>query len=168
MNPPEGLSDRARQRAEQLFEARRLRGGIRTRQPERYTQCEADAPEPIPGGWQVRVRTWRHWSHATVQFDADTGIVMYQCIDRLSDPPADAQLTQDEAVRLAGELVEIPADAEFASFRHEPFADGGRNVARLEWRHVHRGLRVDGDFLWIMIHPTTHRLVAFARKWRQI
>ena len=166
--PPEDIGERARRRAEQLFESRRRRAGIGTTHPEWYAQCEAAEPEEYPGGWQVRVRTWRHWSDATVHFDADTGELMHRCVDRLSDPPTDAEMTKEEALRAAGELIPIPRDAELVLFAHEEFAEGGRRVARLEWVHVHRGLRVDGDYLWVQIHPETHRVVAFGRKWRTV
>ena len=166
--PPENLKDRARQRAERLFERRRESHGFLTSRPEWYVQCEAQEPEPFSGGWQVRVRTWRHWSDARVHFDADTGEVMLRRVDRLSDPPTEAELTEEEALRIARDLVTIPPDAELISFRHEQFAAGGRKVARLDWFHVSRGMRVNGDYFWVMIHPDTHRLVALARKWRQI
>lgn len=167
MNPPEGLSERARQRAEQLFDGRRRRAEIVTSRPEWYSQCEPGEPEAYPGGWQVRVRTWRYWSDAKVDYDADTGELMHRCVDRLSDPPTEAEMTEEEALRVAAGLMAIPAEGVLASFGHEEFAEN-RKVARLEWVHVHNGMRVDGDYFWMEIHPETHRLVAFGRKWRSV
>ncbi|MCK4341232.1 MAG: hypothetical protein KAY37_05850 [Phycisphaerae bacterium] len=168
MNPPENITERARERADHLFEGRRDRAGLSTDHPEWYTQCEAGEAQPFPGGWQVRVRTWRHWSDATVHFEADTGEVMHRCVDRLSDPPTEDEMMQEEALSVAEGLFDIPPGAELSSFRHEDFAAGGRKVARLDWIHVHQGLRVDGDYFWVMIHPDTERVVAFGHKWRKI
>lgn len=172
MNPapstaPQELPDQAITRVERLLAGRLERGGIRTSRPEWYFQMEAQKPEAWQGGWQVRVRTWRHWSDARVHLDAETGEVMYRSIDRLSDPPTDAELSQADAERIAQGLITIPQDAVLTRFTHEYFADR-RKITRLEWEHFHKGLRVDGDYLWMMIHPTTHRLVAFGRKWRKI
>jgi len=167
MEPPEDLSKSAVGRAEQMLAGRLERNGISTSRPEWYFQCEAGEPEPFPGGWQVRVRTWRHWSDATVHFDAEGGDVLHRCVDRLSDPPAGAEMTKEDALRIAASVIDIPSDARLASFRHEEFAEG-RRVARLDWQRFRGELRVDGDYLWVLIHPQTHRLVAFGRKWRPL
>lgn len=165
---PSNLTETARQRVEQLFAGRRGRARLHASTPEWYTQAEPNEPQAFPGGYQVRVRTWRHWSDAYVHLDAEDGGVLHVSVDRLSAPPTDVELTEAEALAIAARLIDIPADAELVSFRHEEFADGGHRVARLDWRHMHRGLRVDGDYLWVAIHPTTQRLVAMSRKWRTL
>ena len=164
-NPPAGIQDRAAERAKQLLADRLKRGGISTTRPDWYFQCEAGETQAYPGGFQVRVRTWRHWSDASVHIDAETGGVMHRCVDRLSDPPTDRELTEAQALVIAKKLMTVPPEAVVHSFRHEEFAER-RKVARLDWIHVHDGLRVDGDYFWMMIHPETHRLVAFGKKWR--
>ncbi len=151
--PPEDLRRRAAERVEKLLAGRLLRGGLRTSRPEWYYQVEAAEPQaypaPRPGeldGWQVQVHTWRHWSDARVHIDADTGEIMHRCVDRLAAPPTDAELEREEALRIAATVIQIPADARLKSFWHEYFADEHR-VARLEWEHFHKDLRVDGDYL---------------------
>ena len=168
MSTAEELSERACKRAEGLFKGRLQRGGLGADDPEWYVQCEAGQPQECPGGSQVRVQTWRHWSDATVHADAETGEILHRCVDRLADPPTDKKMTQEEALQVADEQLTIPPGAELVSFRHEDFADGGRRVARLEWAHFRWGLRVDGDYLWVMIHPETRRVVALGRKWRKM
>lgn len=167
MNASEKLSKEAGERARQMLAERLKRGGISTSRPEWYFECEPQRPQQYRGGSQVRVHTWRHWSDADVHYDADTGELMHRCVDRLADPPTDAELTKEEALRLAAGLITIPPDAELHSFGHEEFAEG-RKAARLDWIHVHQGMRVDGDYLWVVIHPETHRLIAFGRKWRTV
>jgi len=164
---PERLREAARQRVQRLLAGRLRRGGVSTSRPEWFFQGEADPPQAYPGGWQVRVRTWRHWSDAAVHLDADNGELLYRCVDRLSDPPTSAEMTREEAEQAAASLVEIPRNARLASFRHEPFAPE-RKMVRLEWEHVHDGVRVEGDYLRVVIHPETHRLVSVARKWRPV
>lgn len=163
--PPGDLQKPALERVRRLLTGRLQRGNIRTSRPEWYFQAEADKPEAYSGGWQVRVRTWRHWSDARVHLDADSGEVMYRCVDRLAAPPTAAELDQDDALRIAAGLITIPRDARLRLFTHEQFADGHK-VAKLDWDHYVNNVRVDGDYLWVMIQPQTHRLVAFGRKWR--
>jgi hypothetical protein len=164
---PQQLRDAATARAQGLLRDRLRRGGVSTSRPDWFFQCAADAPEPFPGGTQVRVRTWRHWSNAQVQFDADTGEVLHRRIDRLADPPAQVELSQAEAVAVATAAGVVPPDARLTAFRHESFAPG-RNVARLEWDHVHEELRVAGDCLQVVIHPQSRRIVELTRRWRKL
>jgi hypothetical protein len=119
----------------------------------------------MPGGWQVRVRTWRHWSDASVDFDADTGDLVGYAIDRYADPPTNAEIDEETAVRAVREQIEIPPDAEFEGLEHFQ-ATPEHRLARLEWRHLHAGLPVDGDFLRIVVHPRSGRIVEYERKWR--
>ena len=150
-----------------LLADRLRRGGISTSRPDWFFQCAAQAPEPYPGGTQVRVRTWRHWSNARAQFDAATGELLHRRIDRLADPPTAAELSPAEALSVATATGIVPPDARLVTFRHEQFAPG-RNVARLEWNHNHAGLPVAGDCLQISIHPETRRIVALTKRWRQV
>ncbi|NLX21197.1 MAG: hypothetical protein GXY55_05925 [Phycisphaerae bacterium] len=166
--PPPGLPEKAEDLVVRMLKARLVRGGISTTRPEWYFQVERTDPQPQPAGWQVRVRTWRHWSDARVHLDADGGEVMHRCVDRLAEPPTDARLSQEEALRAAAGAMEIPRDARLSGFGHEPFADGGYQVARLEWEHYIKDVRVDGDYLWVQIHPITRRLVAYGLKWRKL
>ena len=102
-----------------------------------------------------------------VEFDAEDGQPMRWTIDRYADPPNDAELTQEQAVEIVRQAVEIPPGAELKSFAHFEYAPK-RKVTRLEWRHLHDGLRVDGDYMWILLHPQTKRIIEWARKWRTI
>ena len=166
--PPKGIREKAAERVRRLLIGRLQRGGIPTSKPERFLEIEPAEPEHYPAGWQVRVKTWRHWSDARIHVDADSGETMFRRVDRLAEPPTDGRLTQEQALKIAARLIEIPRDARLKLFAHETFAEGGYSVARLEWDHYFKDLRVDGDYLWVQIHPTTHRLVAFGRKWRQV
>jgi hypothetical protein len=163
---PQRLSGAALERVRTLLAGRVRRAGAHI-PPEWAFQCEAAEPQAFPGGWQVRVRTWRHWSDAAVHFDAESGETLYRCVDRLADPPTDAQMSLDAALRAAQAAMTIPDGARLTGFRHEAFA-AERNVARLEWEHWHDGMRVEGDRLLALIHPETGRLIAFRRKWRSV
>ncbi len=165
MSSAQEISRLAAERVQALLAGRLQRGGISTSRPEWYAQAEAQEPQAYPGGWQVRVHTWRHWSDAWVHFDADSGEMLYRALDRLAEPPTEAEMTQADALEATARQIHIPKDARLKSFWHEWFAEGCR-VARLEWEHWYQELRVDGDYLWVQIHPQTQRVVAFARKWR--
>lgn len=159
--------DVATETVQRLLCGRLVRGGVSTSRPDWFFQCEVGAVERYRGGTQVRMRTWRHWSAAHVQFDGDTGDVLHRCIDRLADPPTTAMLTQADALAAAHAAVVVPRDARLTAFRHELFAPG-RMVTRLEWEHVHEGLRVEGDCLCVLLHPETRRVVAVTKRWRTV
>src|SRR4030042_2892178 len=148
--------------------SRRLkRGGVSASQPQTYFQCEAEDPRSFPGGSEVRVHIWGHWSDARVELDAQNGELMAYSIDRYGDPRNDEELTQEEALANVQNAIEIPADAVLKSFYHFEFVPG-RKLARLEWERIYQGLRVEGDYLYVSIHPQTLRIVEFARKWRKL
>jgi hypothetical protein len=147
---------------------RRLRvGGVRVQEPGSQFQCEPEDPRPFPGGTQVRVKTWRHWSDALIKLNADTGDLFGYSMDRFTDPPSHHEISEDEALAAAAKVVRIPTDAVLDKFEHTEPAPG-RKMVLLEWRRVVNGLRVDGDYLRIVMHPETHRISEFDRKWREI
>jgi hypothetical protein len=168
MSPPKDLERLARERVERLLRGRLTRGVISTTRPARFFAAEPGPPQELPGGWQVRVKTWRHWSDARVHLDADDGSVLYRSIERLSDPPCeDTELSQSEAEEIVRRELPVPATARVRSFWHETFAEQ-RHVARIEWEHWHKDVRVDGDYLFALIHPQTKRIVAYGMKWRPV
>jgi hypothetical protein len=147
--------------------ARRLqRAKISTSRPEWFFQVEPAGLEPFDGGAQVRVRTWRHWSDASVTYQADDGELLADVIDRFAAPPADADGDRDALIQ-AALMVGVPADAELAAFDHTPFAQEHR-VTQIQWLRRHDNLRVDGDFLEMAFHPHSARLVSLDRKWRTL
>ncbi|MFO0837823.1 MAG: hypothetical protein U1D55_04805 [Phycisphaerae bacterium] len=161
------LQRKAAERVRRLLAGRLRRGGISTSRPEWFYECEATPSQAYPGGVQVRVRTWRHWSDASVWFDGLSGEVLRRCIDRLSDPPTSNEMSRQDAERVAAAAVTIPRGARLRLFGHEEFAPR-RLLAKLEWEHVHNGTRLEGDYLRVLIHPETKRIVSIARKWREV
>ena len=150
-----------------LLRRRLERHGVFTHHTEFYFQCEAEQRRPCPGGSEVRVKTWRHWSDATADYDADSGQFLGYTISRYALPASEAEMSKDAAIAAASKAVDIPADAELVSFAHVPAGDKGK-VVRLEWQHVHQGMRVNGDFLWVVVHPETGRVIEYFRKWRAV
>ena len=146
-----------------ILERRGERAGISTSKPD--FQCEAEEPQPFGGGLQVRVHTWRHWSDTLVKLNADTGELLGYSVDRFDDAPTPNELTEEEALAAAAKVVQIPSDAELAEFQHLEYSSG-RRMVMLEWFHVVNGIRIDGDFLRIVMHPETHRVIEYDRKWR--
>ncbi len=167
MSDPGPVKSEALAWAQRLLVQRLESSGIHAGNPSIYFQCEAEEPQPFPGGFQVRVRTWKHWSDAIVELDGESGQVMRWTIDRYGDPRNEAALSEAEALAIAQKAIEIPPEAELESFHHYDFAPG-RKVAQLAWHHLHQGLRVDGDYLWVLIHPRTRRVIEWARKWREV
>ena len=165
MKTPDELKSAATDLVSDILSRRLRRGGIVTSHPEHFFRCVPLEPEPFPEGFQVRVNTWRQWSDATVEYDADTGELMGWTIFRHADPAHDSELTREKALEIAAKEIPIPDGAEVESFYHYDFAPR-RRVARIEWRHMHQGLRVEGDYLWVLIHPQTHRIIELKRKWR--
>ena len=151
-----------------MLTGRLERAGVFTSRPELCFQCEGDRIGQNAGGAaEVRVKTWRHWSDARVNFDADDGKLLGYSIDRWADPPSEAEMSREDALQAAREAIEIPPDAVLQSFYHVQYAPR-RKAARLRWTHVHQGLRVDGDVLWIIVHPETGRVIEYFCKWREV
>jgi hypothetical protein len=167
MSPSDQMKSSAVNEVTNMLLRRLERGGISTSRPEFYFQCKGEEPQTYPGGSQVRVQTWRHWSDARVEINVDSGKLMSWSIVRYSDPANDREISQEEALLTAGKAVLIPADAVLQRFYHFNYAPKHK-LARLEWERFYNGLRVDGDYLWVSIHPGTHRIVEFARKWRKL
>ncbi|MHC5109033.1 MAG: hypothetical protein ACYTHJ_04050 [Planctomycetota bacterium] len=159
------LIDDAVVRAGGLLERRLQRGGINSNRTDWYFQCEGTAPKAFPGGRQVRVKTWRHWSDADVFIDVDRAEVVSRCIDRFAEPAGEAEISEGEAVRIISGSISIPENAVPSKFSHEYFSEGCK-LARMEWRHWRDGMRVDGDYLWALVHPEAKRVVGFGKKWR--
>lgn len=150
-----------------LLSRRLKRGGMSTSQPETYFQCDAEDPRFFLGGSEVRVHIWGHWSDARVEFDAQSGEPMAFSIDRYADPPNQEEISQEKALAAVKKMIEIPSDAVLKNFYHFNFTSQHK-LARLEWKRYHRGLRVDGDYLYVSVHPKTFRIVEYARKWRKL
>lgn len=167
MSLSEEMKKSAIDTAMNILSKRLKQGGISTSRPDFYFQCEVEEPRPYSGGFEVRVNTWRHWSDALVEFNADGGQLMKCSVRSYADPPNGEEMSQEEAIVAASKAINIPADAVLKTFYHFNFAPK-RKMARLEWERFHQGLRVDGDYLWVTIHPRTLRIVEFARKWRTI
>jgi len=167
MSSSEEMKKSAIDKATELLSTRLKQGGISTSRPDFYFQCEAEEPRAYAGGFEVRVHTWRHWSDALVEFDADSGQLMKCSIRSYADPPNDQEMVQEEALEVANRAIEIPAEAVFRAFYHFNFTPNCK-LARLEWERFYKGLRVVGDYLWVSIHPATHRIVEYARKWRTL
>lgn len=163
----EDLKSAAVEAVNRLLSRRLERGDLSTSQPETYFQCEAENPKSFIGGSEVRVHIWGHWSDARVEFDAQSGELMVYSIDRYADPPNQEEIKQEKALAAVKKMIEIPSDALLKNFYHFNFSSQHK-LARLEWKRIHQGLLVNGDYLYVSIHPKTLRIVEFACKWRKL
>lgn len=172
MTTPEQHQQTARRFVEDLLKRRLENGGISTARPDLYFQCAEERARHFPAtrvlqaDTEVRVKTWRQWSDAQVTFDEATGELVGWKVTRFADPPNQDAMTQDDAVDAVVAAVQIPQGAEITSFSHYEYAPE-RHVARIEWQHMHRGLRVDGDYMWAVVHPQTRRVIEFSRHWHE-
>lgn len=167
MSDPQEMTGAAVALVKTLLAQRLVRGRIATTRPDFYFACEPGEARARPGGTEVRVRTWRHWSEARVYHDAATGEEMGWTIHRHADPPTRGEMSRETALAAAAAAIDIPPDAVVESFYHFDYTPRHR-AARLEWRHVHDGLRVHGDWLHVVLHPATGRVIEHFRKWRQV
>ena len=167
MNPSNSPKQDAASLVERLLTARLNRAGIRGRAKEGCFRLEAGELAPDAAGGSVRVRTWRHWSDATVKLESNTGEFMGYSVPRFADPPSTQQASRDEAEAQARALIEVPGDARLKSAYSFEYAQG-RTLIALEWEHWYKGLRVEGDFLRVYLHPGANRIVSVERYWRQV
>lgn len=162
----EPLRQQAEQFVQRLLE-RRLRQANLGLPGETNFQVKAEEVRPFPGGQEVRVRTWRHWSDAVVCFDADNLEVMERSIDRYALPACTEEMPAEDVQAAVRAAITLPSDAELEQVDRVEYA-AGCMLARVRWRHVHQGLPVLGDFLVALVHPTTRRVVEIRYKWRQV
>jgi hypothetical protein len=167
MRTPDNMESAAVDVVTRLLSQRLKGGNVSTSRPDFYFQCEAGHPVKYPGGFEVRVRTWRYWSSANVYFDADNEEMLGYSIPRYADPPTGREMSRDEALFASKMKVEIPPDAELESFYHFQYTQQCK-VAQLEWKHIHQGLRVYGDYISVVIHPETFRVIEYFRRWRKV
>jgi hypothetical protein len=167
MSETEQMKSSAVQVVTNLLTQRLARSKVLTSRPDFYLHCEADEPRNYSGGVEVRVHVWRLWSLARVEIDAESGALMSWAVPGYAEPENEMELTKEEALADVAKAIELPLGAELQSFYHHPYAVG-RKIARLQWRHMHQGLRVDGDYLSVVIHPQTKRIIEWACKWRVV
>jgi hypothetical protein len=163
----ESLKQSAEDFVAKLLSYRLESGGIPTDAPELYFQCQADDPQEYPGGFQVRVHTWRHWSNARVLIASNSGEIIGFSIDRYAYPENNLEMTKEKALDVVSKLISIPTDAVLNNFYHFDYMTNHR-IAKLEWNRIYKGLKVVGDYLQVSIHPETHRIVEYACKWRKL
>lgn len=159
------LKQAALEAARKILAGRLRRANIRAPQPDHFFHCEPGEPRPFPGGLEVRVKVWRHYSDALVKIDDASGDVTGFSLDKFADPPTQTELNRDQAVALLAQILRLPDGAVLESFRNMDFAPG-RRLPVLEYVHLHQGILVDGDFLRVAFHPDTRRIVEYDRKWR--
>ena len=159
------LAQAALDAARRLLSGRLKRANIHAPQPDHFFHCEPGPPRPFPGGSEVRVKVWRHYSDAMVKIENESGEVVGFSLDKFADPPTPTELNQDQAVALLAQILRLPDGAVLHSFRTMDFAPG-RRLPVLEFLHVHQGILVDGDFLRVAFHPDSRRIVEYDRKWR--
>ena len=161
------MKETAKEEVKAILTRRLDRGGIYASQPDWYFQAEPEEPEPMPGGFQVRVHTWRHWSSGLYQYQMDFKELFGWTLDRYADPPTEEEISADQALEAAKTLIDIPEDAQIKNIFHDEFAPRQKLVWLL-WKRVYQEMDVHGDFIRIAFHPTGHRLVSYQCKWRPL
>jgi hypothetical protein len=167
MSPADPRRKEAAERVERILMGRLKRAGQSVSNARELFSCQADDPQAYLTGSQVRVHVSRHWSDARVKLDAGSGEMLGYSVDRYSDPPTQSELTEEDALALAATLVKLPPDAVLESFQHVEWAPR-RRLAEIQWKRVHKGLRVDGDSIRLVIHPDLRRLVELEWFWRTL
>ena len=69
-------------------------------------------------------------------------------------------------LRTATEVATAPADAHLETAELETHGDAQVFVAR--WRHLHRGIVVEGDYIQVLVNPRTNKAFAMSRRWRTV
>jgi len=165
--PPQNLPELADEHVRKVLTRRLAVAKISTSHPEWYFQTSPDQLQPYERGAQVRVHTWRHWSDAWVTFNAENGEVLADVIDRFATPAVEEEFNLSRALEILQRWVTIPSDATLE--RHDRYAFAPKHVLwKLEWKRMVQGLRVNGDFLEVTLHPGTQRVVSIDRKWRPL
>lgn len=135
--------------------------------PENYFATETNPPEVFGHSHQVRVKTWRHWSDATVSFDREGGTFTGDCIDRLAEPATTESLGAEATEAAIRSRVTLPDGAVFASYRPDQIGEG-HHVDIGIFDRDYGGYPVDGDFIEVALHPETGVIVRYDHQWRHM
>jgi hypothetical protein len=167
MKSNEDMSERAREIVSGILKRRMTLGGYPVVATDPYFMCEPQQPRSYEGGSEVRIRTWRYSSDAYLTFEQASGLPAGWSIPGFARPETGRELTETKAVDIVRKQVEIPPDAVLESFEPIEYSEKTR-VSRLRWGRVHLDLPVHGDFITAVIHPETHRIIEYFRRWRSL
>jgi hypothetical protein len=110
---------------------------------------------------QTAVR--RFHADITVRLDADTGKLISWLIPARYDGAIRTMITEDEAMQIAGSIIEIPKDAELEEMTQEKEPDS--HITNIFWRHVIKDVEVEGDSIALQINSTTKQVISLTRIW---
>lgn len=103
-------------------------------------------------------------SDCSVRLNAVSGETLSWYLDLLATGGSEA-MPADEALALAAELAQLPADAVLSASGYETMA--GRCFFRARWNHVVAGIPVEGDYIEVLINGQHRKAFALSKIWRE-
>ncbi len=119
------------------------------------------------GQRSVRICAWEQVTLATVEWNVEKGKLAGWIDDRHFRDSAPVELDVESALKIAAEKVVVPSSAKLVEARLDA-SSPTRSVFHLRWHHYYKKLWVEGDFIHVLINPTTRRLISLTRKWRKM
>lgn len=119
------------------------------------------------GRRKVRVAAWEQVTLATVEWNVDKNKLAGWIDDRHFRDSLPVELSVEDALEIARSKVVVPEGAKLVEARLDS-SSSKRGVFHLRWHHFHEGLWVEGDFIHVLINPSSRRIVSLMRKWRKV
>ncbi len=131
--------------------------------PSRAAQPAAAGNAVIRPGAEETFTLSSSLGDIVVRLNSATGELISWIIERLSED-GDASAPYEELLALGSAVAKPPPDAERTQAGYEVV--GNTTIFRIRWEHRHKGLRVEGDFLEVLINAKLGKVFALTRLWR--
>lgn len=111
-------------------------------------------------GFQLQQRTTDY----ELRLNAHTGELLTWYVDELSKN-GNTEMPASEALELARWAGDVPLnESQLEANQYETMAD--RTFYRARWRHVRQGLRIEGDYIEVLINGRSRKPFFVGRVWR--
>lgn len=118
----------------------------------------------VQDGSPMTLGVYSRLSDCSIRLNATTGDTISWYLDFLA-VGCDASMPPSDAVALATQVAEPPADAVLDESGYDIVAT--RSFFRVRWKHVRDGIPVEGDYIEVLINGKHRKAFALSKVWRE-
>lgn len=112
----------------------------------------------------VRAKVTQRVTDYRLRLNANNGETLGWYVDLLAKG-GDKSLAPEEAVKIAEKAAQPSEEAELELSEYDDTS--GRTVFRARWRHEHKSMPVEGDFIEVLVNGKARRAFSMARRWHK-
>ena len=114
----------------------------------------------------IRLNVNKFLSDFNIRLDSETGEIISWCFPEYYKDASKSILTKEEALKIATEYIEIPADAELEELFQE--SEENSHITNITWRHLVNKLEVENDSITIQINSNTKKVISITKIWNAV